>query len=137
MPDKLKYARLCLLINGWLSAVGALFCALMFLILIIGFASSSDPDASSGALFVSIIGIVVVLLFAAAAAVSFLTAKGISEKKEWAKIAAIIIAVLTVGNFPVGTALGVFILLGVFDESAKSWFSTNQVTNQTAVTNEK
>jgi predicted permease len=137
MPDKLKNARLCLLINGWLSAVGAFLFALMFFIISVGLASTDDPDAAAGAFFVAILGLIVVLLFAAAAVISFMAAKGITEKKEWAKVVAVIIAVLTVGNFPIGTALGVFILLGIFDESSKSWFSSSQATTQPTVTDDK
>jgi len=54
----------------------------------------------------------------------------IKEKKNWAKIVGIIMTILVVGNFPIGTVLGVLILIGIFDQTANSWFAVNQVASR-------
>lgn len=52
----------------------------------------------------------------------FVATKGIKDKKEWAKIVAIVLAAISLTNVPVGTILGILILIGVLDEESNNWF---------------
>jgi len=42
------------------------------------------------------------------------------NKKNWAKVVGIILGILLLPGIPVGTVLGVFILIGLFSEEANS-----------------
>jgi len=122
MPDKIKTARVCILVGSWINVV---FAALMLTLFLMGGALigiSGDSGSAVGGLIFGIFGIVIGLLLGVSALVGFMTAKGIREKKNWAKIVGIIIAILNITNVPVGTILGVLILIGLLDSESASWF---------------
>lgn len=45
------------------------------------------------------------------------------QGKSWARIAAIVMGVLNLLNFPIGTILGVFLLIGAFDQDVQRYFN--------------
>jgi len=53
-------------------------------------------------------GLVVSIVFAAAA---FLTGRGIEEQRNWAKWSGLALGVLELFNFPIGTVIGIAILV--------------------------
>lgn len=130
MPDKIKTAHICLLINGWLDVAVVLLFSVIFISLVGLMASSSNslsPEDSNP----MIIGFgIATLLLLAAATISFLVAWGVKRKKNWAKIVGIIFAILNLSSFPVGTILGILILLGLFSQEANVWFSTKRTTTK-------
>jgi hypothetical protein len=56
-------------------------------------------------------------------AIFLFTAKGISNRKNWAKIVGILLGVLMLPGFPVGTVLGIFVLIGLLSQDANTWFT--------------
>jgi hypothetical protein len=44
---------------------------------------------------------------------------GLAKRKSWARALTIVLAVLTLPSFPIGTAIGVYALMVMFDEQAK------------------
>ena len=122
MPSKINTARTCLLVLAWLSAISAAFLAFMFLLLTLGVGLSNQEGSGIGAIIFGGFGLIFTLVSAAFALLTFLTAKGIKEKKNWAKITGIVIAVLNILNVPLGTILGILILIGLIDDDATTWF---------------
>ena len=49
---------------------------------------------------------------------------GVKLKKHvpWSRIAQIVIAILSLGNFPIGTAFGIYCLWALFNEQGKALF---------------
>src|SRR5690606_18693506 len=47
---------------------------------------------------------------------------GLLRRKEWGRILAIIIGILSLINFPIGTVIGVYALWVLFQESALAYF---------------
>jgi len=123
MPSKINTARICLLVLAWLSVLSAVFVALMFLLLTLGIGLSNEEGSGIGAIIFGSFGLIISLASAALALLTFLVAKGIREKKNWAKITGIVIAVLNILNVPLGTILGILILIGLIDEDATAWFT--------------
>jgi hypothetical protein len=62
-----------------------------------------------------ILGIVLCILY-------FAIAKGIASKRGWAKVLAVITGILMLLSIPIGTILGIFILLNIFSDQSKIWF---------------
>jgi hypothetical protein len=122
MPDKLKTARVCLLIQGWLSVIATIIMAVVFTLLALGLGFSEQGDANIAGLGFGIAGVVFVIIGAIFSYVYFLAAKGLTNKKEWSKVLSIVLAIIALVNFPIGTILGVLILIGVLDEGAMTWF---------------
>lgn len=50
---------------------------------------------------------------------SIIAGWGLSKRKEWARILTIIIAILNLPHFPIGTAIGVYALVVMFNEETK------------------
>ena len=65
-----------------------------------------DPDASLGAVIVGIVGGVVFFVIALISVPSIIVGVGLLKFREWARILGIVVSVLHLFNFPLGTALG-------------------------------
>ena len=68
------------------------------------------------AIFYIIMGVVIFFLY-------FMTAKGVANKKNYGKIMAIIFGILMLFSVPIGTILGIIILINMFSEEGKAWFA--------------
>lgn len=79
---------------------------------------SDDPDA---AIVGSCIGGVSILI-AILSLPSILAGWGLQRRKQWARILTIILAVLNLFNFPLGTALGAYSLWALLNEQSKNYF---------------
>jgi uncharacterized membrane protein len=124
MPSKVNTARICLLVQAWISAVVTAIILLAFLLSALGIGLSGETGSGIVASIFGMIGLVIAIIVGALTAFMFLTAKGISDKKDWAKIAGIVLGILGLTNVPLGTILGIFILIGLFDQEADTWFET-------------
>ncbi len=61
----------------------------------------------------------VAALFGIMAIPSIIAGWGLSQHKRWARILAIILAILSLPQFPVGTAIGVYALVILFNDESK------------------
>ena len=122
MPSKVNTARIILKVLGWIKIVVAIIFLLIFVFggALIG-TSGSQGAVAGGAIF-GVVGLVVAIFMAALGVVHIITAKGVADKKNWAKIVGIIIGILDIPNIPIGTILGIFILIGLIGDEADSWF---------------
>jgi hypothetical protein len=62
------------------------------------------------------------VMFALFTLPSFVAGYGLLKRKKWAKVWAIISAVLAGGQFPMGTAVTVYTFWFLFSEPGKQWF---------------
>ena len=127
MPQKIKTAVTLHKVYGWIYIAIAALMLLGFVIggIVFGFAASFE-ESGFGSLFFAVffgfMGLFVGALIGAIGALHLYSAKGIEERKEWGKIMGIIMGAMALGNFPLGTIIGIFILIGLFDKSANEWF---------------
>lgn len=66
---------------------------------------SGDHDAH---LVLSIIGTVALIFFAVLSIPGFIAGLGLLKRKEWARVLSLILSVLDLFNFPIGTAIGIY-----------------------------
>jgi hypothetical protein len=109
---------------GWLYIVGhSLFLAVgafVFLLLTgIGF-GSADAEAAR---ILPIVGISVGLLLAALALPGLAAGYGLLMHKPWARILAIVVGVLSLLNFPLGTIIGIYTLVVLMQPVAANYFA--------------
>jgi hypothetical protein len=71
-------------------------------------------------LSVAVIILIVYIVLAVAAGI------GLLNGKEWARIASIILAVLTLFNIPIGTVIGILILVYLTKEDVKDYFTPSK-----------
>lgn len=130
-PQKLSWVTTALLIMFILQLLGLLLLPFLapFINTVLG-AAATDPTNGITSDQLGILRIFtgatlwVSFIFAAAWAVFvFFTYRAIGQGRGWARIAAIVIAILALLNFPIGTVLGVLILIGAFDPDVQRFAS--------------
>jgi len=123
MPNKVKIARLCLLIAGGLKIATAV---LFLFILVVGFFFVGGNDERSGLLGSALLGVsgaVLVLAFAVAATLDLVAAAGVRRRAGWGRVVGVIVGVLMLPLLPVGTVLGLFVLTGLLGPDGRKWFA--------------
>lgn len=122
MPGKIQMAKVVLQITGWLAILsGAAFLLMsIFGSVIIG--TSVEENSLIGSLIVGVMGFVMTVIAIAVGVLCFMTAKGVVNKKNWAKVVGIVLGILYLPGFPVGTILGVLILVGLLSSESQGWF---------------
>ena len=131
-PEKLSWVTIPLLIWVILGILGMLSLPFLGIVLNLIFGAAIN-DASTSAADAQALGFVrlltgstlwVVFFFSLVWTVfQFFTYRALNEGKGWARIAAIVIAIVGLLNFPIGTALGVFMLIGAFDPEVQQYAS--------------
>lgn len=131
-PEKLSWVTIPLLISVVLSVLGMLSLPFIGVLLNIVFGAAIN-DSSTSAADAQTLGLVrfftgstlwIIFFFSLAWTVfQLFTYRAMQEGKGWARIAAIVIAILGLLNFPIGTALGVFMLVGAFDPAVQQYAS--------------
>jgi len=124
MPDKVKTARLCLIIAGALKIATA---GLFLFILVAGsvlIGGSSERSGLLGSALLGALGVVLGLASAAAGALDIIAAAGVRRREGWGRLLGIVMGVLMLPLFPVGTILGLFVVIGLLGADGQEWFST-------------
>ena len=122
MPGKVKMAKIVLQVMGWLAIVSAaaILLVAIFGSVIIGVSAEETPLLGSAV--VGVTGFIIAVITLAFGVLYLITARGIADKKNWAKVVGIILAILSLPGFPIGTILGVMILIGLLSTEGQQWF---------------
>jgi hypothetical protein len=111
-------------ILGWLYVVGhAIFLAIgaFVFLLLLGLAPvTGDPEPMW---ILSLVGTSVGLLMAALGLPGLLAGYGLLTRKPWARVLAIVVGILGLINFPVGTAIGLYTLWVLTQPAATEYFA--------------
>ena len=118
-------------IVGWLNiVVNSLFlllgiCGFVFFAGIGVFAAADSGDAVAMPIL-GLIGTVGLLFIAMLALPGLLAGYGLLKGKKWGQILGIVDGLLSLFAFPVGTALGAYILFVLFQNSANDYFDGHE-----------
>jgi hypothetical protein len=126
-----KELQMHVTVVGWLNiAAHSIFllvglCAFVFLSGIGVFAAADSGDGT--ALWIlGLTAIVSLLFFAVLALPGLLAGIGLLKRKKWGQILGIVVGILSLLNFPLGTALGAYGLFVLFQNSANDYFDGQQ-----------
>jgi hypothetical protein len=118
-----RQLQLHVTILGWLYIVGnAIFLligAFVFMLLAGIGVASGDSQAMA---ILSIVGTVVGALLAVLAIPGLVAGYGLLARKAWGRVLAIVVGILGLINFPVGTAIGIYAILVLLQEEANGYF---------------
>jgi hypothetical protein len=103
---------------GWLWIANGVLAILMVVLGLI-IANLNIPSAQDSILVTS----GVLCCFVPAIAADFAAGLGLLQYKSWARILAIILGIINLILFPIGTALGIYTLIIMFNEEAKALFN--------------
>ncbi len=126
MPGKIQTAGLVFRVLGWLSVATTVVLLTIFAFgsLILGL--SGKVQAVVGSAILGGLGQAIFAISLLLAVLYFLTARGISRRRVWAKLAGIVLAILMLPAFPIGTVFGIFALTGLLGQEAKTWFAARK-----------
>ena len=124
MPDSIKTTRISFVVAAALEfATAALLLFLFFAgAALIGF--GTERAGLLGSAIIGAAGITLAIVFAALGVINLIVASGIAKGKVWARYAGIVLAVISLLAFPIGTILGVIALMGLLGHDAADWFGT-------------
>lgn len=111
-------------ILGWLYVVGyaafLLIGAFVFLLLVGIAPVTGEPEPMW---ILGVVGTTVGLLLAALGLPGVFAGYGLLTKKPWARVLTIVIGILGLVNFPVGTAIGIYTLWILMQPAATEYFA--------------
>lgn len=118
-------------IVGWLKIVGNAvlllvgLCGFVFFVGIgfLPFVDTGDPVALG---ILSLIGTIGLLFFGVLALPGILAGYGLLKRARWGQILGIIVGFLSLFNFPFGTAIGIYTLFVLFQNSATEYFAAEE-----------
>jgi uncharacterized membrane protein (DUF2068 family) len=70
-----------------------------------------------------VIGTIALVFFAVLALPGVLAGYGLLKRKKWGHVLGIVVAALSLLNFPIGTILGAYALFVLFQTSANEYFA--------------
>ncbi|MBN2008916.1 hypothetical protein JW960_06190 [candidate division KSB1 bacterium] len=108
-----KHITLVAALNIGLGALGLLIALVVFLAVVGGGILSGDEDAM---MITSIVGTTVGGFIALVSIPGIIAGIGLLKRQSWARILALIVAVLDLLNIPIGTALGVYTIWVLIQE---------------------
>ncbi len=120
METHVKVVAILYLILSGIFLVSGIIIAIL---LISGGMLSGDKTAMA---ITSGLGIFFAVLFTVLSIPAIIGAVGTLKCKNWGRILLIIVGILSLPGFPVGTALGIYTLWVLFQKETESLFSGNQ-----------
>ncbi|OGD21598.1 MAG: hypothetical protein A2Y70_07845 [Candidatus Aminicenantes bacterium RBG_13_64_14] len=124
MPDSIKTTRICLVVAAGLEIATAALILFIFLSGAVLVGWGTERSELLGSALLGATGITLAVLFAAYGVFGLFTAAGIAKGRPWSRIAGLVLAVLLLPAFPVGTVIGIFALKGLLGPDARAWFGT-------------
>jgi len=109
---------------GWLLIVGHaifLLVGLFVFVLLTGIGiASGEREAMT---ILTTVGTAVGLLLVVLGITGLVAGAGLLARKSWARILAIVVGILALVNFPIGTAIGVYTLFVLMQDAATEYFA--------------
>jgi hypothetical protein len=116
-------------ILGWLMLAGnAIFLVVggFVFVLLTGIGAVSGEAEAMGIL--TVVGASVALLLTVLALPGMIAGYGLLKRRPWGRILATVVAILGLINFPIGTAIGIYVIWVLFQQAATDYFAPMQPT---------
>ncbi|MGB8959940.1 MAG: hypothetical protein WCC00_13105 [Candidatus Aminicenantales bacterium] len=122
MPDSIKTTRISFVVAAGLEFATA---ALLLFIFFSGAALigwGTERSSLLGSALLGAAGIFLAAGFTVFGIADLVIASAIAKGRPWARLAGIVMAILMLVGFPVGTILGIIALMGLLGQDARDWF---------------
>jgi len=118
-----KQLRTHVPIVGWLlivtNALFLLLAAFLFALLVGIGVAIGDPETGR---IMNIVGTSLAALFTVLGIPGIVAGAGVLARRAWGRILAIVVAVLSLLNFPIGTIIGIYAIWVLLQEEAATYF---------------
>jgi hypothetical protein len=128
------HAKVLGILNIVFGGLGLLGAAVMMIVFggVTGLVTTSgDPDAAVAASIVSVTGASIVLIMILTSLPAIFIGLGLYRLRPWSRIAGIVLSILSLLAFPVGTALGIYGLWVLFSADGQKLFGVMPATPAT------
>ena len=88
-----------------------------------GFAAALSNEDRDAALAMGTCGTVVAVIIGIVSLPSIIAGVGLQKRKSWARVLTIILSVINLLNFPIGTAIGGYSLWALLNDQSRAYFS--------------
>jgi len=122
MVTHVKVIAAIYLVFGALGLVGALFSSVLFGVLATVAGTSGNPDGPIGGAVLGLTGAALTSILLAFAIPSIVCAWGLWTFRNWARILGIVLAIVGLVHFPLGTIFGVYALFILFQRDTETLF---------------
>ena len=109
-----------IVLNAMLLGVGLCGCLLLSGIGTFAAADSGEPVALA---ILGVIGGVALLFFAVLTLPGMLAGIGLLRRQKWGQILGLVVGMLSLFNFPIGTAIGAYTLFVLLQDAATDYFA--------------
>ena len=123
MAQHVKVIGALCIVFGAIYAIIAVFGSVVLAFLANFVGSSGETDAELGATALGFAGVALTIVLGFFAAAYLVTGWGLLKLKPWARIVGIIVAVLSLTKFPLGTAFGIYALVIFFRKETEALFA--------------
>lgn len=114
-----QHLKIVAILHIILGALGLVAAIIVLMAMLGAGVMSADRDA---ALATGTCGMVIGGFLAVISLPSIIAGIGLQKRKQWARILTIILAVLNLLNFPIGTAIGAYSLWVLLNDQTKGYF---------------
>jgi hypothetical protein len=128
MEPHIKAVGVLNIVFGVLGALGGIILLMIFAGItgIVGAATQNDPSQAIALPIIATIGGFLSVILLIVSAPSIIAGIGLLKFRSWARILGIVISVLHLLNFPLGTALGIYGLWVLLSQESVPFFSGRQ-----------
>ena len=123
MVTHVKVIAVLFLIFGALGLIGAFFSGLLFGSLASLVGVSGEEDAAIGAAALGFVGTFVTVLFVVLSVPNIICGIYLLKFRPWARILAIVLAIISLLHIPFGTIFGVYALVILFHKDTEALFA--------------
>jgi hypothetical protein len=124
MATHVRVIAAIFLVVGVFGLVTAILSTILFGVLATAAGMSGDTDAPIGGALLGLAGAALSLALLTFAVPAILCSWGLFTFRGWARILAIVLAVIAVIQFPLGTLFGVYALFILFQKDTEALFAT-------------
>ena len=123
MATHVKVIGVFFVICGVFLIAGAFFLPAILGLVAALIGSSGDPDAGVATTVIGVTGVALSIMLAALAIPYLAAGWGLLKLRPWARILGIVLGVLSLVEFPFGTALGIYALVILFRKDTEALFA--------------
>ena len=122
MEQHVKIIGILDIVFGALGVLGGLFFMIMFLFFAPMIGASGEEGAAAGAAIFASVGLAGGIVIIGMSAFEIIVGLKLQAHKPWARVVQIILGVLALPGFPVGTALGAYYLWAMLNKDTAVLF---------------
>ncbi|HET7712145.1 MAG TPA: hypothetical protein VFL80_09480, partial [Thermoanaerobaculia bacterium] len=119
-----QHIRIVAILYIVLGALGLLAAIVVLGIFLVGAGAGMLSDEPEGAVVSGTCGMIIAVVVALISLPNLIAGLGLQKRRKWARILTIVLSVLNLFSFPIGTAIGGYALWALLNDQSQAYFTT-------------